>query len=95
MDHFDSQKVTIFYLLGTFVTFNLHVLFIILYRCDCYNCVAMPEAEECICCHEVGPVEEILDESGLSCITHHEGFIGNCLNRYVIQVSLSEHVLPV
>ncbi|KAK3105184.1 hypothetical protein FSP39_019194 [Pinctada imbricata] len=62
--------------------------FFLLFRCDCGNCETMATNEECLCCHEVGPIEEILDQSSITCFTQHEGFIGNCLNRYVIQVSL-------
>ena len=44
--------------------------------------------DECICCQEVGPASEKKDDAHLQCITDHEGFIGNCLNRHVIEVSL-------
>lgn len=33
-----------------------------------------------------------MDDAHLQCITDHEGFIGNCLNRHVIEVSLYEFV---
>lgn len=52
----------------------------------------MPIEDECICCQEVGPASEKMDDARLQCITDHEGFIGNCLNRYVIEVSLYEFV---
>jgi hypothetical protein len=44
--------------------------------------------DQCICCQEVGPASEKKDDAHLQCITDHEGFIGNCLNRHVIEVSL-------
>ena len=61
-------------------------------RCDCGNCATMPSETECLCCHEIGPVSEKLDDCHIGCITDHEGFVGNCLNRHVIEVSLYEFV---
>ena len=50
----------------------------------------MESALECVCCREF----DIMDEKRADhmCITLHEGFIANCLNRDVIEVSLYEFV---
>ena len=50
----------------------------------------MPTALECLCCNEVDAIDE--KRGDLACITLHEGFIANCLNRDVIEVSLYEFV---
>ena len=47
---------------------------------------------ECLCCHELDPIQEKMEEMQLSCITQHTGFQGNCLNRDVIEVSMYEFV---
>ncbi|XP_063403855.1 P2X purinoceptor 7-like [Mytilus trossulus] len=60
--------------------------------CDCNHCAAMPTVDECLCCKEVGPVAEKMEDEDLDCITDHEGFTGNCLNRHVIEVSLYDFV---
>ncbi|KAL5020317.1 hypothetical protein ScPMuIL_003209 [Solemya velum] len=60
--------------------------------CDCDKCPIMATNDECLCCREVGPIDEKLDEANLPCITKHERFLGNCLNRHVIEVSLYEYV---
>ncbi|XP_052103050.1 uncharacterized protein LOC127736526 [Mytilus californianus] len=56
--------------------------------CDCNNCTVIPTVDECICCKEVGQVAEKIEDGDLDCITDHEWFTGNCLNRHVIEVSL-------
>lgn len=74
------------------ITIHQLILIISICRCDCGNCTTMPTNIECICCCEVGPIDAILSENDMECVTHHEGFQGNCLNRYVIQVSLLDYV---
>ncbi|CAC5426252.1 unnamed protein product [Mytilus coruscus] len=61
-------------------------------RCDCNNCTVMPTVDECICWKEVGPVADKKENGDLECITDHEGFTGNSLNRHVIEVSLYDFV---
>ena len=61
-------------------------------RCDCNSCEIMPSQDECLCCHEVGPISEKIDDAGVTCITQHEGFIGNCLNRHVLETPIYEFV---
>ena len=60
------------------------------FRCDCGVCHVMDTAPECVCCHEF----DIMDEkrAALECITLHEGFVANCLNKDVLEVSLYEYV---
>jgi hypothetical protein len=48
----------------------------------------MPTGIESKCCMEFGELSEKLD--GFCCITQHPGFVGNCLNRDVIEVSFYE-----
>ena len=40
-------------------------------------------------------VEEYMDEAKVECMTVHEGFIGACLNRYVVEMSLYAYVQDV
>ncbi|XP_053409100.1 P2X purinoceptor 7-like [Mercenaria mercenaria] len=56
--------------------------------CECRNCSAMQTGIECKCCHEFPDLAEKLD--GFTCITQHPGFVGNCLNRDVVEVSFFE-----
>ena len=53
----------------------------------------MPTEGEVNCCHSYSIVLDLLDGSAKECITEHEGFLGNCLNRYVLEASLYEYVL--
>ena len=62
------------------------------FRCLCGNCRHMPTGHESLCCLEVTPIDTVTEEAGLSCVTEHEVFQANCINRAVIQVSLYEFV---
>lgn len=53
-------------------------------------CVAFPTADESVCCQEFEELGSKLGEKTVDCITQHEGFIGNCLNPDVIEVSFYE-----
>lgn len=58
----------------------------------------MPTGRESVCCLENQRIIDRLSGMGLACFTLHEGFQGNCLNRYVLEVSLYayvEDVLPI
>ena len=37
-------------------------------------------------------VLDMMEEFNIKCMTMHEGFIGNCLNRYVILAALYAYV---
>ena len=50
----------------------------------------MPSAIESRCCREIGDIDE--KRGDLSCITMHDGFTANCLNRDVIEISIYEYV---
>ena len=50
----------------------------------------MATSLECLCCTERDAIDNKRAE--LQCITHHEGFIANCLNRDVLEVSMYEYV---
>ena len=43
------------------------------------------------CCHYYLQVRNIIGQE-LKCITEHIGFIGNCLNPYVLEGSIYEFV---
>ncbi|CAG2195448.1 unnamed protein product [Mytilus edulis] len=65
--------------------------------CDCGNCNSMTTADECVCCSDISAVSYLMQPDDLNCITEHEVFIANCLNRHVLQVSMyayMEHVGP-
>nr|XP_034302790.1 uncharacterized protein LOC117681611 [Crassostrea gigas] len=49
--------------------------------CSCENCTIMPTARECKCCKFYTAIESRLEEASVKCITEHEGFVANCLNR--------------
>ena len=53
----------------------------------------MPTATESLCCSELGPGEEIMEEAEIGCLTEHRCFIVNCLDRDCLQVSLHEFFL--
>ncbi len=61
-------------------------------RCQCGQCIDMPTAEECVCCHDIKQVTQIIDDgSDVKCIVHHEGFEAVCLNKYAVQVAVYQH----
>ncbi|KAK3088759.1 hypothetical protein FSP39_023418 [Pinctada imbricata] len=58
-------------------------------RCSCGYCTSMPSATECKRCRSI-PMEDSKIQTSdvdIQCITDHEGFQANCLNRHVIEVS--------
>lgn len=52
----------------------------------------METSDECLCCGEVSAVQCQMQDDDLQCITDHEVFIANCLNRHVLQVSMYEYI---
>ncbi|XP_062580770.1 uncharacterized protein LOC134242685 [Saccostrea cucullata] len=60
--------------------------------CLCSNCVTMPTNAENKCCQRTNIVDAKIEEESLQCITQHEGFIANCLNRYVLETSFYEYI---
>ncbi|XP_061185189.1 uncharacterized protein LOC133193246 [Saccostrea echinata] len=60
--------------------------------CSCKNCITMPTAKECKCCLFYAAIESRLEERGETCITEHEGFAANCLNRWVLETSFYEYL---
>ena len=52
----------------------------------------MDTNEECLCCQEVAPISEKMEDKHLKCITEHDGFRGNCLNIDVLEVSMYEFI---
>ncbi|XP_062585805.1 uncharacterized protein LOC134247462 [Saccostrea cucullata] len=59
--------------------------------CSWKNCISMPTARECKCCHFYADIESRIEEGGGTCITEHEGF-ANCLNRWVLETSFYEYL---
>ena len=59
-------------------------------RCKCENCQVLHSEPECICCKEVGAVEnkitelESHQERTFRCITDSDAFISVCLNVWVL-----------
>lgn len=60
--------------------------------CSCGNCIHMETPRENKCCRHTNIVDGKLEEDGLQCITDHEGFIVNCLNRHVLETSYYEYL---
>ena len=54
----------------------------------------MPEEVERRCCQDYSQIrkrlEDDLESDAMECITQHEGFAGNCMNKYVLETSLYE-----
>ena len=44
------------------------------------------------CCRHTNIVDGKIEENGLQCITDHEGFVVNCLNRHVLETSYYEYL---
>ena len=44
------------------------------------------------CCRRNNAVVGKIEESQLKCITEHEGFVVNCLNRYVMETSYYQYI---
>ena len=59
----------------------------IICRCECDNCLPMPTADECRCCHEHDLIMPMLEEEGVDCMINHPGFNAVCLNKYVLQTA--------
>ncbi|KAL3886176.1 hypothetical protein ACJMK2_026185, partial [Sinanodonta woodiana] len=53
-------------------------------------CQMIHLAIEPLCCQEVEMIEK--KKGDLTCITLHESLIANCLNRYILEVSLFEYL---
>lgn len=60
--------------------------------CSCENCTIMPTARECKCCNFYTAIVFRLEEASVKCITQHEGFVANCLNRLVLETSFYEYL---
>jgi hypothetical protein len=61
-------------------------------RCECGHCEPMETSLECRCCAEIELVQEAVEEDNLQCITEHDVFIANCLNRHVLYVSIYDYI---
>ena len=55
----------------------------------------MTTGRESVCCHDIDKVLDMMEEVNIKCMTMHEGFIGNCLNRYVILTALYAYVQDI
>lgn len=52
----------------------------------------MTTSRESICCQEVHAIAYRLGEQNVQCITQHEGFAPNCVNRWVLETSFHKYV---
>ena len=62
------------------------------FRCECESCSTMDTAEECICCQASLAVSINMEDGDISCITEHDIFVANCLNRHVLHISMLEYL---
>ena len=62
------------------------------FRFSSETCVIMPTARECKCCHFYAAIEPRSKETEVNCITKPEGFVANCLNRWVLETSFYEYL---
>jgi hypothetical protein len=69
-------------MLGDVICINLFNHF----RCECES------AEECICCQAISTVIINMEDGDISCITEHDIFVANCLNRHVLHISMLEYL---
>lgn len=53
-------------------------------------CSSMPTETECLCCQEVTLIQTKTEAKDITCITLHDGFVANCLNPDVLEVSMLE-----
>ncbi|XP_033729534.1 P2X purinoceptor 7-like [Pecten maximus] len=60
--------------------------------CDCGHCGQMPTNLECRCCCSFNLCQEKMEQGNLTCITEHEAFQVNCLNRHVLELAFYEHL---
>lgn len=63
------------------------------FRCLCGNCRSMPTLQEAKCCQTTNVIDGKLESEDIKCITHHDGFIANCLNIHVLETSYYEYVI--
>lgn len=52
----------------------------------------MPTLKECKCCRDTNIVDGKIESEDLTCITEHDGFVGNCLNVHVLETSYYEFI---
>lgn len=55
----------------------------------------MDTGRESICCTENERMVDRMMDVGVKCMTEHDGFKGNCLNIYVLEMSLYAYVQDV
>ena len=56
--------------------------------CLCGRCVVMPSEMECVCCREFDPVNSMLADKSVQCITLHPRFAAVCLECEVLHAVL-------
>ena len=69
---------------------NQRIFFPIFLGVHAVNVSPSPQLQESLCCHEVDLVDRQREELDLMCITKHPGFVGNCINQYVVETSFYE-----
>ena len=65
----------------------------IIFRCQCGNCASMPSQRECVCCHEITRVTDVMQQVDpeVLCVTLHPGFEPVCLNEYVLDTAYYQY----
>lgn len=73
---------------------NTKFMLLLLCRCSCGCCQAMPTAVECVCCQDIPQVFEKLNElsNPVQCITMHPGFNNVCLDVWVLQAASYSYI---
>lgn len=69
-------------------------MLLLLFRCSCNHCQAMPTSIECVCCQDVPQVLQKLNETSnpVQCITLHPGFKNVCLDVWVLQAASYSYI---
>lgn len=52
----------------------------------------MSSARECKCCNFYTAIEPRQEDASVKCITEHEGFVVNHLNRWVFETPIYEYL---
>ncbi|KAK7088836.1 hypothetical protein V1264_024713 [Littorina saxatilis] len=60
--------------------------------CMCGKCSSMSNEQEDVCCCNITAVKTKMQKQSVTCITLHEGLIANCMNEWVMETAMNEHL---